>query len=87
MLRLTASFLTIFAYRIYELQYCLPENKSQTCFLNVANSYECCKERFICLRSFAHTQRILVISDHKGSKEAFLEMFQIMYISDSYHKV
>jgi hypothetical protein len=79
MLRLTASFLTIFAYRIYELQYCLPENKSRICFLNVANSYECCKECFICLRSFAHTQRVLVISDHKGPKEAFLEMFDYVH--------
>jgi hypothetical protein len=74
-------------YRIYELQYCLSENKSQICLLNVANCYERCKERFACLRSFAHNQSKLVFSGHKGPKEAFLEIFQIMYSSTSYHKV
>jgi hypothetical protein len=47
----------------------------------MADSYERCKERFIYLRSFAQTQGVLVWSVHNLPKEAFLEMFQIMFIS------
>jgi len=47
------------------------------------NSYECCKERFIYLRSCAQTQDILVLSVHNLPKGAFLGMFQIMFISTS----
>jgi hypothetical protein len=47
----------------------------------MANRYEYCKERFIYLRSFAQTQGILGLSVHNLPKEAFLEMFQIMFIS------
>lgn len=46
----------------------------------MANSYERCKARFIYLCSFPQAQGILALSVHNLPKEAFLEMFQIMFI-------